>query len=768
MISGMMREVMEGLDVEETRCRRYQSASSQQLAESRHEMEQAKIDYFAADSLIEKSIDDKQKLQDEAQEISDMLSRHADMCGRMETGLRSKITRMRTDLDMASRVMTLSPCPAGGAASLIQCSHPDDEDAAAPLYALDHPGWAQMMVQLNTTTARRALQRALSHLSKKSNNATQASAKDGEDASLLQKNAGRHRWTPGVLKDYVKSYWQMKGERSRRHRGRGKHAGHRVKHAGHRKQEDYSLHRRAARCVRTAAADCGAVRNAVMAMSSDVYDKENDMRMNLAREFHMCRSFAADNRRQMTDIGLGKSKAAAALAKATAQKNTAQEVMRMKRNELFQLFHESRKSGGQCHLNVKTYNEKMCGLRKMRTELYMVEGQATAPIVTDCELADWLADECSAPCGGGTQASSRRVITQPSALGVPCPALSKTESCNEQSCPVDCQVTFWSGWSGCSSECGGGVRSRSRVVKVLALNSGAPCPDENSIAEQCNVHPCDANCELGAWSAWGMCSRACGGGFQQRSRGIKAPALGSGTCPSVDQRIGYKECNAFDCKETSGQVLQCDSKLDVVIAMDGSNDVGVDGWAKSKKFVELFIGGLGVGVDKAQVGVVVMSGPSTWDTFERCANGTAAATETECSVPVAAALSSNAATALSAVAGLVFPDKASFASGALAVADNLIHGEGRQDAESLVIVLASGRPLSETRTREAAGMLRRGARVMWVVVGGDLPPATVAQWASHPARDNVLVMSSFDDLTNTTKVSDVISAACPVLVSTDF
>ena len=50
---------------------------------------------------------------------------------------------------------------------------------------------------------------------------------------------------------------------------------------------------------------------------------------------------------------------------------------------------------------------------------------------------------------------------------------------------IDNWVSSWSEWSSCSGLCGGGSKSRSRVVDVHAQYGGQPCPEENNEMEQC-------------------------------------------------------------------------------------------------------------------------------------------------------------------------------------------------------------------------------------------------------------------------------------------
>ena len=55
--------------------------------------------------------------------------------------------------------------------------------------------------------------------------------------------------------------------------------------------------------------------------------------------------------------------------------------------------------------------------------------------------------------------------------------------------PRDCQVSEWTPWSGCSKNCGGGIKTRTRKVEYPPKYGGSPCP----ILEEkrgCNPQPC--------------------------------------------------------------------------------------------------------------------------------------------------------------------------------------------------------------------------------------------------------------------------------------
>lgn len=57
-------------------------------------------------------------------------------------------------------------------------------------------------------------------------------------------------------------------------------------------------------------------------------------------------------------------------------------------------------------------------------------------VVTDCIVSEWSTfSECSVPCGTGVTTRFRTVLTEPSEGGIPCPALTEEQTCEDNPCP---------------------------------------------------------------------------------------------------------------------------------------------------------------------------------------------------------------------------------------------------------------------------------------------------------------------------------------------
>jgi len=162
-----------------------------------------------------------------------------------------------------------------------------------------------------------------------------------------------------------------------------------------------------------------------------------------------------------------------------------------------------------------------------------------------------------------------------------CPQLERKKKCGQKKCPVDCEMSKWSGWSKCTKDCEGGVQSKTRSVVVKPKHGGKSC---DSVGEErpCNTGSCDRNCKLSRWSEWSPCSQACGGGITKRKKKVIVPIRGEGKCPKKKSplRFGDKKCNKQAC---IGDEI-CIAKQDLVIALDASGSLRESGYEIVRSF----------------------------------------------------------------------------------------------------------------------------------------------------------------------------------------
>lgn len=154
------------------------------------------------------------------------------------------------------------------------------------------------------------------------------------------------------------------------------------------------------------------------------------------------------------------------------------------------------------------------------------------------EWKDW--SKCDSKCGGGQQFRERAIAQNSAHHGFPCDGVTKeTRSCGGGECfePQDCIASEWAEWGECSASCDTGHEQRRRTITQHSSHGGKPCDTNLAEVRGCHVADCMAqkSCVWGEWGQWGACSQSCGGGDRSRSRLIKqAPRHGGSLCDPKD------------------------------------------------------------------------------------------------------------------------------------------------------------------------------------------------------------------------------------------
>uniref|UniRef100_A0A8C5CKG8 Spondin-1 n=1 Tax=Gadus morhua TaxID=8049 RepID=A0A8C5CKG8_GADMO len=139
----------------------------------------------------------------------------------------------------------------------------------------------------------------------------------------------------------------------------------------------------------------------------------------------------------------------------------------------------------------------------------------------DCMVSEWSEwSECNKSCGKGHTLRSRMVKLEPGPGGSACPETVQRKKCKVRKCRAKtkeergggggggggkrrrrgkqgrdaaveeqpgCRMQPWTGWTGCTKSCGGGIQERFMLVKKKA--KVASCKDRKEI-RGCNVEPC--------------------------------------------------------------------------------------------------------------------------------------------------------------------------------------------------------------------------------------------------------------------------------------
>jgi hypothetical protein len=135
---------------------------------------------------------------------------------------------------------------------------------------------------------------------------------------------------------------------------------------------------------------------------------------------------------------------------------------------------------------------------------------------------DW--SSCSVTCGGGVQTRSVYCVDQRSRSVVrssfcDLSSVPTSQPCNTDGCALVAGANWQQGnWSECSTECGGGYRTRQvQCVSAGTVVDSAQCKATMpATQDSCSIDPCGTYWYAGAWST---CTQACGeaGGTQSRT-----------------------------------------------------------------------------------------------------------------------------------------------------------------------------------------------------------------------------------------------------------
>jgi len=522
--------------------------------------------------------------------------------------------------------------------------------------------------------------------------------------------------------------------------------------------------KRAAKCTINKSPQCYKLQERFLLIQAGIKDDRDALLEAIADMEKNCEEVKNNLEKQIADDQDILNDAQVKLGAATEKEATAGETARSTSAEHDQLDRDLRKQMKSCTQNYINFETEICALKKIRGELMKMKGDGHSGFFQDCEVSKWDPEECTKKCQesgrpAGEQKLTRSVLTHPNG-GTKCLPLSAMKKCNLHPCPIDCELSAWSGWSKCSAECGGGVEQRLREVKRAMRYGGKAC-GSTSETRACHVDACEKDCVLSKWTRWSKCSKDCDGGTNKRQRFIKEAAQGSGKCADKwsKERLQYKKCNMQRC---AAKTLTCHEKLDVLFLIDGSGSLGSQGWKAEIKAAEMFVDAFSGTGAQSEMAVILYSGPRTWSGVRMCTGRNSKKVDlgTFCMVKTVTHFEKDMKKVKGLIKGLTWPRGSTLTSLALMTAKAEL-SLGRKDARSVVVVITDGRPLSYRNTYIASWYLRKKARLVWVPVTRYAPLRHIKRWATRRWQENVVTVKTFKDLETPVPVNRVISNICP-------
>lgn len=469
---------------------------------------------------------------------------------------------------------------------------------------------------------------------------------------------------------------------------------------------------------------CTRAHDTLGQLVGEVADNEASLKADVATSARDCKQDREFERKQMMAVARHKGALSSSMADASSKLGSLQERVRHRDRERGQLNDKAYALKNKCKSDIDALlHGRLCDLQRVRDQMWLLAGRTALPV--DCELSEWVHGPCSVTCGGGIQESTRTAVL-PAWNGAACPPLKMQQSCGQEACPADCQVSTWTGWTACSAACDGGFQERTRTVVKRPQNEGDACRHLVDM-RACNSRACDRDCMLGDWTKWSTCSQACNEGNQRSYRNIIRNPVGAGACPDEDsdKRLSRKPCNKYPCPAAA--TAKCmEAPTDAMLLADSSGSLGQVGFGYVKALTLELVRRYALGSSGAHLSV------ATFSTQAKLVSGL---------VGDAGQLQKKVQTEFA------WTKNVSLLSQAITLASRVMQ-DARTNVAPVAMVLTDGHFADPFLGGQVAAKLRaQGIRLMFVLVGGGERDRLLARhFASAPVEENIIEVPSMDHL----------------------
>lgn len=516
--------------------------------------------------------------------------------------------------------------------------------------------------------------------------------------------------------------------------------------------------------------NCGLLYDNLSIMWGEFKDKVDELQLKMDKNQADFRKSQANLQQQSASIGFSKGRFMMMIAEVTSNLNGDQAETGQKEQQRGQLDKDYIAMMTSCRSTItEILFTNICGVRKVRNEVMATSTVVKVSDIVDCDTTDWKPTPCSMECDdkcpmkdpyacGGWQTLKRNVVENATQFGVQCPPLQRKKKCNQFKCPVNCELSMFSGWSKCTKECESGVQTKTRAIITKPKNGGSAC-DNVQEPRPCNTGSCDRDCKMDEWTNMSPCSMACGGGLQSRVRKVLVPTRGAGECPKKDApaRLHEQSCNEMRC---NGDEI-CIAQQDLILAIDGSGSLRLEGFKAIQTFAAKLVDRYEAnyyGNEAMRVGVVLFGNGHVLD--DGTVSGAILVHE----------LSDDMASVKASIEALQWQKGFTNMEQALGLAERMWQLKGRKDAQSAVALITDGKPSFQFQTNQKIMQLKdQQTKILFAPIsrfeGKELE--LMKKWASQPWESHLVHIPGLLPLEADPDVfaGMLVATFCPMAVS---